>query len=528
VAERYEEVERDSYRGGRRGTRDYEELDLEFLREDYGRNPNAGPLVIRDSRRVDDRRPEPRRTRSVEREDITIRHRDRDSYRRDAEREEIDVTVKHDSSRPPRRREIERDEDFYVRRGSGRRPDRVEKEEIIVRHDDRGRDRNELEHVDDIRIRHRSKSRQRQRSLPPRRVERDNEEIVVSHRHRQSRDRSRSSSHSRRGRIDTEEIIIRRREERSPSPRPPPTPEPVIIPTIVRPPIHEEIHREIITHHRHIDHGVQRARARTPSPLPPPRIPTPPRKVEETIEVDIRHRHRGGREHDDQIIIRERSRDGRIPARPRMRARSSSAGPRRRYFDDDSDAEAEAAYYNRKAMERAYPGEARNGATRDWAIVDVPPGTERVRMDGAGGGSQEITWQRYNGVRRSKFLTGGEVIDSGFGIGDGVGRRDLEPVAPKRAGDMWTEVTKDLVLRDAIESFGYEYEETEFFFYIMDYLRYEDVLELVELSDDIRSERRRRIRELEWEREDIERRRRYDDRVYEREVIVDNTIRRRH
>jgi len=131
-------------------------------------------------------------------------------------------------------------------------------------------------------------------------------------------------------------------------------------------------------------------------------------------------------------------------------------------------------------------------------------------------------------VRRSKFLTGGEVVDSGFGIGDSVGRRDLEPVAPKRAGDMWTEVTKDLVLRDAIDSFGYEYEETEFFFYIMDYLRYEDVLELVELSDDIRAERRRRIRELEWEREDIERRRRYDDRVYEREVIVDNTIRRRH
>lgn len=259
MAERYEEVERDSYRGGRRGTstRDYEELDLEFLREDYGRNPNAGPLVLRDSRRVDDRRSEPRRTRSVEREDITIRHRDRDAYRRDAEREEIDVTVQRDSSRgPARRREIERDEDFYVRRGGGggRRPDRIEKEEIVIRHDERDRGREDHEHVDDIRIRHRSQSRQRQRSLPPRRVERDDEEIIVSHRHRQSRDRSRSSSRSRRGRIDKEEIIIRRTEERPPSPRPR-TPSPVILPTIVRPPIHEEIHREIITHHRHIDHG---------------------------------------------------------------------------------------------------------------------------------------------------------------------------------------------------------------------------------------------------------------------------------
>lgn len=37
---------------------------------------------------------------------------------------------------------------------------------------------------------------------------------------------------------------------------------------------------------------------------------------------------------------------------------------------------------------------------------------------------------------------------------------------------MWTEVTKDLVLKEAIESFGYEYEETEFFYYVMEYLQY--------------------------------------------------------
>jgi len=37
---------------------------------------------------------------------------------------------------------------------------------------------------------------------------------------------------------------------------------------------------------------------------------------------------------------------------------------------------------------------------------------------------------------------------------------------------MWTEITKDLVLKDAIDAFGYDYEETEFFFYVMEYLRY--------------------------------------------------------
>lgn len=52
----------------------------------------------------------------------------------------------------------------------------------------------------------------------------------------------------------------------------------------------------------------------------------------------------------------------------------------------------------------------------------------------------------------------------------------------------------------------------------------EDVLQLVELSEDIRRERRDRIREIQWEREEIERlpppkpRSRYDERVYEREI----------
>lgn len=141
---------------------------------------------------------------------------------------------------------------------------------------------------------------------------------------------------------------------------------------------------------------------------------------------------------------------------------------RRHHYHDEL--EEEAAYYNRKALERGYPGEAYNGATRDWALVDVPPGTERVRMDGAGGGAQEITWQRYNGVRRSKFMSGGREFDTGYGESSPVGPV-VGPTRP-RAKDMWTEVTKDLVVKDAIEALGYEYEETDAFFYVMEYLRY--------------------------------------------------------
>jgi hypothetical protein len=189
--------------------------------------------------------------------------------------------------------------------------------------------------------------------------------------------------------------------------------------------------------------------------------------------------------------------------------------------DDD-----EADYYARKAEERAYVGEGYNGATKDWAIVDVPPGTERVKLDGVGGASQEITWQRYNGVRRSKFIperererveireperererieireerrveeprretTGLEIeISSRRREGGGTYEREYERIEetsdrrvglprnpPKqRAGDLWTEITKDLVVREAIETRGYDYEETEFFYYVLQYLRYVSLL----------------------------------------------------
>lgn len=41
-----------------------------------------------------------------------------------------------------------------------------------------------------------------------------------------------------------------------------------------------------------------------------------------------------------------------------------------------------------------------------------------------------------------------------------------------RKKDMWTEVTKDLVIREAIDQCGYSCEETDDFFYIMEYLKY--------------------------------------------------------
>lgn len=50
--------------------------------------------------------------------------------------------------------------------------------------------------------------------------------------------------------------------------------------------------------------------------------------------------------------------------------------------------------------------------------------------------------------------------------------RLIGPPARPRPADMWTEVTKDLVLKEAIDAYGFDYEETPEYFYVMEYLRY--------------------------------------------------------
>jgi hypothetical protein len=196
------------------------------------------------------------------------------------------------------------------------------------------------------------------------------------------------------------------------------------------------------------------------------------------------------------IIVRDRNKL-KVSETPKRRAQS--AAPR-------TDWDSEAEYITGKIDARGRMGEAKHGVTKDWTIVDVPPGTERVKMDGVGGGGAEVTWQRYNGVRRSNFIPDRddspvsapsvapreparessrerlsiqvydsksrdrdveveEVRDRRISIRDSDRHR-------KRDGGMWTEITKDLVSREAIEHLGYNYEETEWFFYVMQYLRY--------------------------------------------------------
>lgn len=216
----------------------------------------------------------------------------------------------------------------------------------------------------------------------------------------------------------------------------------------------------------------------------------------------------------------------------RRTARSSSRGRTTHFHDDDLEfvrrgeirretvgrpshhIDDEANELTSRIDSRGRMGEAWGGATKDWTIVDVPPGTERVRMDGKGGGSTDTTWTKYSGVRRTQFIperdgvlvpvrkpspspipplpsTGRDRLS--VSVHDRNTEIDIEktterrlvrapqppppppqpilaPITTKR--EMWTEITRDLVTRDAIVQLGYEFEETPFHFYIMDYLRY--------------------------------------------------------
>ncbi|KAM7205331.1 hypothetical protein V8F33_001162 [Rhypophila sp. PSN 637] len=383
--------------------------------------------------------------------------------------------------------------------------------------------------------------------------------------------------------------ITRKEKERSPSPPPR---------EVIKGPV---IEREVITHYRDIDHGVIVARAPTPSPPPPPR-----RRERETdidiytsrkeTEVDIhrgrsrsRERHRPSRAYDDDdLFIHAQTQNLHVDVsrnRSTSRRRAHSAAPPVIQHDDD-----EGRAITRKIESRGKMGEAWGGVTQDWAIIDVPPGTERVRMDGAGGGQAEVTWSKYSGVRRAKFIperderrddrreeSRGRAESRSRGerdsrlsvqIYDSKDRdreREVERVTDRRlsirasapappsprGNEMWTEITKDLVTREAIERMGYEYEETEWFYYVMEYLHYDDVLQLVQMSDSIRRARKERAREIQWEREwreEWERSRhqhhhhhshsrskhrhpddRYDDEhVVETEVVYDRRPSRKH
>jgi hypothetical protein len=225
----YEERERDYYsregpppaRVQTRG-RDYEEVDTyirrerepergsrpEFLREDYGR-PDPGPLVVRErDTEVFTTRPLERRPRSPSPVRVVRETRER--------------IIERSPSPPPERVRTTRIIERERRSPSPPPPERLRARVIETR----------------------ERVRERTPSPPPVRVR----EV---YREREIREPSRERSQER-----IRVRNIERESVRAPSPSPSPSPSP---PPIRAPPIHQEI----ITHHRHIDHGNYQS-----SPIP--------------------------------------------------------------------------------------------------------------------------------------------------------------------------------------------------------------------------------------------------------------------
>lgn len=121
----------------------------------------------------------------------------------------------------------------------------------------------------------------------------------------------------------------------------------------------------------------------------------------------------------------------------------------RGFARSDIDLNLDASYNRRR-------GSIYDDRESELAIIDVPAGTRRVTVDM--GRETDINWRRDNGVRRSRGL----------------------------GSELWTEITKDLVTREAIEYCGYPYEETEFFYYIFEYLHRDQITEIVDITHDIR------------------------------------------
>lgn len=88
--------------------------------------------------------------------------------------------------------------------------------------------------------------------------------------------------------------------------------------------------------------------------------------------------------------------------------------------------------------------------TDEWSVVHAPSKEDAVEMTGA--------------------LNLVEVASKDDSDKEAGRKRIGAQVVKERRDERWTEITKDLVVREAIERLGYEFEETRTFYYIFSYL----------------------------------------------------------
>ncbi|KAI9372569.1 hypothetical protein BJX61DRAFT_436763 [Aspergillus egyptiacus] len=239
-----------------------------------------------------------------------------------------------------------------------------------------------------------------------------------------------------------------------------------------------------------VAHGLVPTAYQVPSP---PRVP----RLEPVLdEREARHRKRMEQAVNEDIEIEKRSKESFKLSRGRRKEDpvvieekgKGRSGPKRSKKRDIMEED----YYQMRDPEppsgKSSPSENMEG----WAIVQAPMTkyTEEKEV-------MDIREERRAPRRRHRTKTvEREDLDSGL-AGDPprgkVGRRHM-PVKDHQ-DHLWTEITKSLVVREALEFAGYEYEETEWHYYIYSCLHPDDVTALIEHSDDIRRTQRRRTKQ---------------------------------
>ncbi|KAL4877482.1 hypothetical protein BJY04DRAFT_127434 [Aspergillus karnatakaensis] len=146
------------------------------------------------------------------------------------------------------------------------------------------------------------------------------------------------------------------------------------------------------------------------------------------------------------------------------RVRDERGGPRasfeRREIIEEED------YYRSRDPRWSSPS---SGATDDWAIVHAPPRQRKSPAKEVVDVREERQSRRKQQLSRAPEVEDGELRPKGE-------RRSRSKPGPRYIGvrdrkeRLWTEITKDLVVKEAIERAGLEYEEMDSVYYIFAYL----------------------------------------------------------
>lgn len=136
--------------------------------------------------------------------------------------------------------------------------------------------------------------------------------------------------------------------------------------------------------------------------------------------------------------------------------------------------------------EKSY-SRSRRGVSRDLDEIEVKM-SEKMQASSLADDIPRTSIDEWSVVhapsKEETVMTGGlldivEVAPKDASLVDSESEEEVEVeqrsrAAPKvhkeRRDERWTEITKDLVVRDAIEQLGYEFEETKMFYYIFSYL----------------------------------------------------------